>query len=262
MNSFLLGGRNYLPDLRNQVLLILCIFPPVKQQGGQFFFHLLIIQRRGPFFGHDDQVPGGQLLLVAAKKFPQQAFHPVAPHRFSQAPGHRQPQAGRAGGPWPHNDAEVGRVEPPALGLGPEEIGPSADPIRFGKTGSPFGGGGVGRAPVGGCRGPAQEAPTLRPRGGSGPWPDGASKPGGRPCCSSAPKSRGFGPGANYEVDTCVSTFTYPYSQIIFQPFYKPFIQAFVKGGAEILRLCPFPRPHVVPASPLLTRAGRASQDF
>jgi hypothetical protein len=197
------------------------------------------------------------LLLVAAKEFPQQAFHPVAPHRASQAPGHRQPQAGRAGGPWPQNDAEVERVEPPALGLGPEKIGPSADAVRFGETGSPFSGGGVGGAPVGGFRGPAQEAPTLRPRGVSGPWPDGASKPGGRPWCSSAPKSRGFGPGANYVVDTCVLTFNHPYSRNFFQPFYKPFIQAFVKGGMEILRLGPPSKASFRPRPPFsLVRKG------
>ena len=49
-------------------------------------------------------------------------------------------------------------------------------------------------------------SPTLRRRGASGLWPGGALSPGARPGCSSVPKTRGCGSGANYWVDRCVLT--------------------------------------------------------
>jgi hypothetical protein len=73
---------------------------------------------------------------------------------------------------WTQSDPKVARVEPPALGLGPEKVGAAAQPVRFAEAGRAFGGGGVVRAPAGAGRGPVQVAPTLRPRGASGPGPD------------------------------------------------------------------------------------------
>jgi hypothetical protein len=145
---------------------------------------------------------------VAAEEFSKQPLDPVAPHRLTQTPGHHQSQSGGQSGRGSQSDPEVARMEPFALGLRPEEIGPTADSIRLGETGSPFNGWGRdgGRAPAGHFLGVAQRSsPLFRLSGVSGPWPDGASRPGVRLGCSSAPESRGFVPDGYYWVDKCAS---------------------------------------------------------
>ncbi len=83
---------------------------PGQQQPAQLFFDLLVPQRLCPFFGHDDQVYGGQLSVVAAKKFPEQAFHPIPLHRLPQAFGHNQPQPGASRGWGRQSHTEMARV--------------------------------------------------------------------------------------------------------------------------------------------------------
>jgi len=169
--------------------------------------HLLIAQGAGPLFGHDDQVRGGQLGFMAAKEFSQQTFDPIAPDGLAQTSGHHQPQARKTQVVGGQGDAEMTSVEPGSLGLGPEEFGAAAEPLRLGETGGPFNGGmGDGsRATAWGFR-PAQGgSPTFRPKGASDLWPDGASKSGGRPGCSCGSKTHESGIGADYGVDKCVS---------------------------------------------------------
>ncbi len=112
---------------------------PGEQQPAQLLFDLMISQSRSPFLGHDDQVKGGQSGLVAAKKFPEQALDAIALHRFSQAPGHHQPQPGMAFGHGSQDHAEMARVEPLALGLRPQKVLAMAEPLRLGETGGPSG---------------------------------------------------------------------------------------------------------------------------
>jgi hypothetical protein len=105
---------------------------PGEQQPAQLLFDLTILQSRSPFLGHDDQVDVGQAGFVAAKKFPEQAFHAVALHRFAQAPGYHQSQPGMAFGHGSQNQAEMARMKPPALGLGPQEVSAMAEPLCLG----------------------------------------------------------------------------------------------------------------------------------
>lgn len=113
-------------------------FPgPGEQQPAQLLFDLMISQSRSPFLGHDDQVDGGQSGFVAAKKFPEQALDAIALHRLPQAPAHHQSQPGAAGGRGSQDHAEMARVEPFALGLGPQEVSAMAEPFCLGETGGP-----------------------------------------------------------------------------------------------------------------------------
>lgn len=185
---------------------------PGEQQSAQLLLHLLIRQIGRPFLGHDHQVGGGQSGAVPAKEFPQEAFHSIPLHRFPEAPGDHQPQTGMACAHGGQDHAEMGRVQPLALGLGPKEILTMAEPRGLGKTGGPFG---VGVRTGAEHRRRTAEmgvgVPHLRPRGVSGLWPGGALKSGARPGCSSVPKTRGCGPGAHYGVDRCVLTSLLPY---------------------------------------------------
>jgi hypothetical protein len=204
---------------------------PGEQEPAQLLFDLMISQRRSPFLGHDDQVGGGQFGFVAAKKFPEQAFDAIALHRLPQAPAHRQSQPGAACGRGRQDQSEMARVEPLALGLRPQELSALAEPICLGETGGPFKvgirTGAKHRQWLNGVR--RRGSPPLRRRGACGPWPGGASRPGGRPGCSSVPRTRGCGPGANYWVDKCVLTFMHPSFRNLFQTLYKPFMVLFVK---------------------------------
>ncbi len=83
---------------------------PGQQQPAQLLFNLIVPQRGSPFLGHDDQVNGGQLRVMAAKKFPEQAFYPIALHRFPQALGHDQPQPGTFCSRGRQGHAEMARV--------------------------------------------------------------------------------------------------------------------------------------------------------
>ena len=145
---------------------------------------------------------------MAAEKFSQQPFDPIAPDGLSQSFGDHQAQAGMSLVIGSQGDAEMARVEPAALGLRPEEITAAAEPLRLGKAGiSSDGGRRDGRrAPAGGFGGEAQGGSLpLRPKGACGPWPDAVSISGGRPGCSCGSKTRGCGCGANYGVDRCAS---------------------------------------------------------
>ena len=74
---------------------------------------------------------------MAAKKFPEHAFDAMSLDRFPQAPGYHQPQPGTGGGHGSQNQAEMARMEPLALGLGPKEVLAMAEPLGLGKTGGP-----------------------------------------------------------------------------------------------------------------------------
>lgn len=112
---------------------------PGEQQPAQLLFDLVVPQSRSPFLGHDDQVDGGQLGFVAAKKFPEQAFHAIARYRFPQAPGNHQSQPGTGGDQGSQDQAEMAGMEPFALGLSPQEVLAMAEPLRLIKTGGPSG---------------------------------------------------------------------------------------------------------------------------
>jgi hypothetical protein len=112
---------------------------PGEQQPAQLLFDLTIPQSRSPLLGHDDQVNGWQSGFVAAKKFPEQAFDAIALHRFPQAFGHHQSQTGTARLHGSQNQTKMARIEPLALGLGPEEVLAMAEPLCLGKTGGPSG---------------------------------------------------------------------------------------------------------------------------
>ena len=83
---------------------------PGQEQPAQLLFDLMVPQRRSPFLGHDDQINGRQLRVVAAKKFPEQAFDPIPLHRISQAFGHDQPQPGTFCGRGRQGHAKMARV--------------------------------------------------------------------------------------------------------------------------------------------------------
>jgi hypothetical protein len=78
---------------------------------------------------------------MTPEKFSEQTFDPIAPHRFPQTAGHHQPQPREAQAAGGDNDPEVARMEPLTLGLRPEEIRATAEPLRLGETSSPFNGG-------------------------------------------------------------------------------------------------------------------------
>jgi hypothetical protein len=83
---------------------------PGQQQPTQLFFDLLVFKRLCPFLGHNDQVGGGHFSVVAAEKFPEQAFHPIPLHRLPQALGHNQPQPGASRGRGRQGHTEMARV--------------------------------------------------------------------------------------------------------------------------------------------------------
>lgn len=142
------------------------ILHPGQQQPPQLLLQLMIRKGEGPGFGHNDQVHGRQPGFMAAEEFSQQAFHPIASHRFTQTPGDHQSQPRGAGGRGSQDDPEMARMEPLTLGLSPKEIGATADPICLGETGGSLNGwvGDVCGAPAGGFRGAAQRgSPVLRP---------------------------------------------------------------------------------------------------
>jgi hypothetical protein len=56
---------------------------------------------------------------MAPEEFSEQAFDPIATHRFPQTAGHHQSQPGAADGGGGQNDPEVARVQPFAQGLRP-----------------------------------------------------------------------------------------------------------------------------------------------
>jgi hypothetical protein len=64
-----------------------------EQDGAQLLLHLGIGQLGRPFFGHKDNVRRGEKFLVSPKKFPEEAFYPVALYRRAHFPPHHQPQA-------------------------------------------------------------------------------------------------------------------------------------------------------------------------
>jgi hypothetical protein len=92
---------------------------PGEQQPAQLLFDLVVPQSCRALLGHDDQVGGGQFGLVAAKKFPEQAFDAIALYRFPQAPGYHQSQPGPGGGHGSQDQTEMAGMEPLALGLRP-----------------------------------------------------------------------------------------------------------------------------------------------
>jgi hypothetical protein len=77
--------------------------------------------------------------VVAAKKFPEQAFHPVALHRFPQALGHHQPQPRPVRCRGSQGHSEMARIKPLAQGLGPKEVTAAAETLCLGKPGGPSG---------------------------------------------------------------------------------------------------------------------------
>jgi hypothetical protein len=108
-----------------------------KQDSGQLGLHLGISQIRSPFLGHDDQVPRRQALLVASKKFPQEALDPVAPGGFAHLAPRHQPQPAVFPLPWYQADAEVRRVQFFSPCLGPEIFPAAPEPLVSGKPGRP-----------------------------------------------------------------------------------------------------------------------------
>jgi hypothetical protein len=100
-----------------------------RKQPAQFFFDLLVDQPLGPLLGHDDQVNGRQMPAVAAKKFPEQALDAIPLHRFSQALGHDQTQPGTGRDRWRQGHAEMARIQPFTLGLGPKEVSATAEAL-------------------------------------------------------------------------------------------------------------------------------------
>lgn len=97
---------------------------------------------------------------MAAEKFPEQAFHPVATHRLAQALGDHQPQSWMIRRTRGQAEAEVGRMQPFAPGLGRKKIPPPAEAIRLGEAGLAFSGrGGAGGSRLTGLtRGVAQRS--------------------------------------------------------------------------------------------------------
>jgi hypothetical protein len=168
------------------------LFP--EQQAAQFCRHLEVVKLGGPFFGHDYQVPGRQLAFMAAEEFPQQASHPVALDRFSQAAAHRQPQTGGAGRRRSQNNPKVVRVQPPALGLGLQKVGTAAQPVRFAEAGRPFRAGGWVRAPAGVGRGRVQRVPPLNREAFPAPGPTALDHPAATPGAHPLQETVGAGP--------------------------------------------------------------------
>jgi hypothetical protein len=109
-----------------------------EQDAGELLIHLIIGQLSRPLFGHNDNVTPGQGTFVAPEKFPHQALHPVAPDGLAQTLGDNQSQARVVGGAGSHANAEMGRVEPFAPGLGRKEVAPPTNPICFGESGLAF----------------------------------------------------------------------------------------------------------------------------
>ena len=107
------------------------------------------------------------------------------------------PRRGRRGLRRRQNDPEMARVEPPALGLGPEIVGATAEPVRFGETGCPcdgWGRDGVG-APVDGMRGQDQEAlHRLDREAFPAPGPTALDDPAAAPGAHPLQKAVGSGP--------------------------------------------------------------------
>ena len=144
---------------------------------------------------------------MAPEKFPEQASHPVAPHRFAEPFRHHQPQPRPFPGAWGQSDAEMPGIKPSSLGPGPEKFAPVQKAIRLGETGGP---GGIKGQPGSGApaafRRMAQESsPAVTRSGVYGLWPGGASISAALPWCSCGSKSHGCGPGANCWVEMYVS---------------------------------------------------------
>jgi hypothetical protein len=80
---------------------------------------------------------------MAAKKFPEEAFNPVAPGGLAHLAPRHQPQPGACAFPWGQADAEVRCVQffPPCLG--PQVLPAAAKPLISRKAGLPGGGGRV-----------------------------------------------------------------------------------------------------------------------
>lgn len=131
----------------------------------QFGFHLVIAQIRSPFLGHDDDISRRQVVFVAPKKLPEEAFHPVAPGGFAHLPPRYQPQAGAWAFPRRYTDAEMQRVQLFSSRLGPEVLPAAAQPLVSGKAGRLRGMGGVtgGVSWAGGLGGVLQRRSLVLP---------------------------------------------------------------------------------------------------